>query len=414
MDDNNSKAIQENNVTDSEEDIERPREDVIVVKDESGLSDDAVRKKAKESDHKKYSRVKLEDVVENIDKHGTVDISKMQERWEDLSPTPVKYDWVKTKSGEWFKGEIKALFDKKLEFDSVEIGLYTFDFDDVVEIKSYHLINVNIENLASFPGVMRMKNGHITIIQGDNSYEFEKKDIISFAPEGELERNYWSGKITLSFDVRRGNTNQFDYSAKVNIKRRTAKTRLSFDYLGRNSSKNEIETANDHRLNEKYDVYLSKKYFWTPLFSEYYTDTYKNINNQVTAGIGLGYTPFDRSGFEWNFSGGPAFIFTEYVTVPNGDQNRLYSPALELSTHLDSELTKITELTLDYKMTFMKKNAGRFKHHMILTLENDLLSWLDFDISGVWDYTKDPEESANGILPVKNDFQLLVGFGVEF
>ena len=414
MGENSSKSTQESKSTESEEDIERANVDVVVVKDESGLSDDAVRKKAKESDEQKLSRVKLEDVVENIDEHGTIDISKIQKRWENLSPTPIKYDWVKTKSGEWFKGKIKALFDQELEFDSDEIGLYTFDFDDVVEIKSYHIINVNIENLASFPGIMRMKDGNVTIIQGENSYQFEKKDIISFAPDGDRERNYWSGNISFSFDIRQGNSNQYDYSAKGELKRRTASSRLEFSYLGRISAKNDVETTNNQRVSQKYDIYLTRKYFWTPLFSEYYEDVYKNIANQVTAGLGIGYTLYDRTHFEWNLSGGPAYLYTEYVTVPNANDTSVRAAAIEMSTKIDADLSKITELKFDYKMTLTKKNAGKFKHHMLLTLENKLLSWLDFDVTGIWDYVQNPETKSDGTIPLKSDFQILVGLGIEF
>ena len=397
------------------DDTVRPDEDIMVVKDESGLSDDAIRTKAKAEDtKKKVSKVTIEDVVENTDEQGNVDISKIQKKWENLSPTPVKYDWVKSKSGEWFKGEIKALFDDKLEFDSDEIGLYVFDFDDVVEIKSYHIISVNIENLATFPGIMRMKNNKITIVQGEHSYDFDKKDVISFAPDGEYERNYWSAKVSFSYDVRKGNTNQTDYSAKGNIKRRTADSRLSFDYLGRVSVKNGAETSNDHRLSQKYDIYLTRHYFWTPLSSEYYTDPYKNINMQLTAGVGVGYTLYDKKDFEWTVSSGPAAVFTNYVTVTNAEANNVFSPALEVSTKLDMELTSITDLKYSYKMTLTDKNAGQYKHHMLLTFENELLSWLDFDITGIWDYIKTPEQAADGTVPQKSDFQLLLGIGIEF
>lgn len=398
-----------------EDDAVRPEEDVMVVKDESGLSDEAVRQKAKEEDvKKKEKKVNIEDVVENIDDQGNIDISKIQKKWEELSPTPLKYDWVKSKSGEWFKGEIKALFDNKLEFDSDEIGLYTFDFEDVVEIKSYNIISVNIENLATFPGIMRMKENKITIVQGEHSYEFERKDVISFAPDGEYERNYWSAKVSFSYDVRKGNTNQTDYSAKGNIKRRTADSRLTFDYLGRVSVKNGAETSNDHRLSQKYDIYLARHYFWTPLSSEYYTDPYKNINIQLTAGVGVGYTLYDKKDFEWSISAGPAAVFSNYVTVTDVETNNVFSPALEVSTKLDMELTSITDLKYSYKMTLTDKNAGHYKHHMLITFENELLSWLDFDITSVWDYIETPVKAADGHIPQKSDFQLLFGIGIEF
>jgi len=413
LDSNTTIDATDNNATKIESNDEDKKE-IIVVKDESGLSDDAIRKKAKESDAKKRGKVTVSDVVESIDESGNVDISHIQEKWEDLSPTPKKYDWVKTKSGEWFKGEIKSLFNDDLEFDSDEVGLYTFDFDDVVEIKSYHIISLNIENLATFPGILRLKNNKVTIIQGENSYEFEKKDVISFAPAGDHERNFWSGKASISFDLRSGNTNQYDYVAQVNFKRSTASTRLTLDYLGRVTRKDNEETANDHRLSQKYDRYLSKNFFWTPLFTEFYTDKYKNISQQFTAGLGVGYTLIDTKKITWNVSGGPAVLYTKYDTVVLGSEISNFSPALELSTKYELELNKITDITYSYKLTLTQDGAGRYKHHMLVTFENEITSWLDIDITGIWDYILEPEKASDGSTPNQNDFQLLFGIAVEF
>ncbi|MEA2072101.1 MAG: DUF481 domain-containing protein [Campylobacterota bacterium] len=395
-------------------DSKRPKEDILIVKDNSGLSDDEIRKRAKTSDNKKVAKVSVSEVVKALDESGKVDISKLQERWEDLSPTPLNHDWVQTKSGEWFKGEIKALYDDKLEFDSDEVGLYTFDFDDVVRIKSYHIISVNIENLASFPGILRLKGEDLTIIQGENRYEFKRQDIVSFAPDGEYERNFWSGKATLSLDIRSGNTNQYDYSAKFNAQRRTSVSRLSFDYLGRITSKDNTETANDHRINQKYDRYLTRHFFWTPVFSEIYTDKYKNIDRQLTLGLGVGYTLIDTKKSTWSLSGGPAFLYTRYETVGADKSIDSFSPALELSTKYEIEINKITDITYSYKLTFTDSAAGKYKHHMLLTLENEITSWLDIDVTGVWDYILEPEIAADNSLPKRDDYQLLVGFGIEF
>jgi len=409
----NQDILREDTNTTSKE-LERPSDNVIIVKDHSGLSADEVRQKAKESDNKKVAKVSVAEVVKALDAKGQVDISQLQDRWEDLSPTPVAYDWVQTKSGEWFKGEIKALFDDKLEFDSDEVGLYTFDFDDVVRIKSYHIISVNIENLASFPGILRLKGDNLTIIQGENRYEFKRQDMVSFAPDGEYERNFWSGKASVGLDIRSGNTKQYDYSAQINMQRRTSMSRLSFDYLGRITSKDDKETANDHRLNQKYDRYITKHFFWTPVFSEIYTDKYKNINNQLTLGLGVGYTLIDTKKTTWSVSGGPAFLYTRYETVSKEKSIDSFSPALELSTKYELEINKITDITYSYKLTLSDSAAGKYKHHMLLTLENELTSWLDLDITGIWDFTLEPEQAEDKTFPEKNDYQLLIGFSIEF
>lgn len=420
VDSNSSVVKEESSLVESEDknttekDTERPNENVMIVKDDSGLSADEVRQKAKDSDSEKVATVSVSEVVKALDDKGRIDISSIQDRWEDLSPTPVKYDWVQTKSKEWFKGEIKALYDDKLEFDSDEVGLYTFDFEDVIRIKSYHIISVNIENLATFPGILRLKGDNLTIIQGQNKYDFKRQDIVSFAPDGKYERNFWSGKATLSLDVRSGNTNQYDYSAKINMQRRTSVSRLSFDYLGRMTSKDDEEIANDHRLNQKYDRYLTRHFFWTPVFSEIYTDKYKNINQQLTLGLGLGYTLIDTKKSTWSVSGGPAFLYTKYETVGADKSIDSFSPALELSTTYEVEINSVTDVTYNYKLTYTDEAAGLYKHHMLLTLENELTSWLDLDVTGVWDYILHPQESDEGALPKRDDYQLLVGFTIEF
>ncbi|MDF1876317.1 DUF481 domain-containing protein [Sulfurimonas sp. SAG-AH-194-L11] len=376
-----------------------PSEEVMIVKDNSGLSDDAIRLKATVSDEKAESNVTL---------------NTTQEDFSEISPTPIKYDWIKTKSGEWFKGKIKALYNNKLEFSSAAIGLHSFKFDTVIWIKSYQIISVNIENLATFPGVLRLKGDKLRIIQGNHEYEFARKDIISFAPDGEYESNFWSAKATLSFDIRSGNTNQYDYSAKINMLRLSSVSRFSLDYLGRITEKEGTEISNNHRLNQKYDRYLTRHFFWTPVFSELYSDTYINIRQQFTAGVGLGYTLLDSKKVRWSFSGGPAFVYTKYETVVLGNKTEDFSPAIEFSTKYQNDISSRIDLIYDYKLTYANTAAGTYKHHMLLTLENKLTSWLNLSITGVWDYILEPQETAQQIIPEQNDFQLLIGFGLKF
>jgi hypothetical protein len=398
---------------------EKQQEDSLeptVIKDTSGLSDEEIREVANQTD-KTDKKVKAKDVIKTIvesDSKGNVDISKLQSPWEELSPTPKKYDWIQTKSKEWFKGYIKTLYKDSLEFDSDEIGLYTFDFDDIKQIKSYQILTVNIEDLALVRGIVRFKDDKITIIQGDTKYEFNRNQIISFASEGEKERDVWSGKITISLDKRDGNTKSFDYSAKADIKRRTAKTNLQLNYLGRISSKNDTQTANDHLVNEKFDSYITRHFYWTPLFSEYYKNTYKNIQARYRAGAGAGYIFLDTADAEWDISAGPAYMYTEYVSVQEGKDIISSSLALEVSTNLEWKLNSKMDLEYLYLLTWSNDSTGAYSHHMMLTLENEITSWLDFDISAIWDYTLMPQEKENGEIPLRDDFQFLIGLGIEF
>jgi putative salt-induced outer membrane protein YdiY len=390
-------------------------DEVVKVKDTSGKTEDEVREIAKELDKKDDEKqVKIKDVVDAIDEKGNVKLKDIQKPWEELSPKAEKFDWVQTKSGEWFKGEFIAMYDDNLEFDSDEIGLYEFDFEDIKQIKSYHMMSVNIEDVATFDGLLRFKDDKMTIIQGDKKYTFPREQIVSIGPTAEKERNLWSGKITLSADIRTGNKDESDYAANVDLKRRTDKTRLRLTYLGRVSKKDGDTTSDDHRINEKYDRYLTRRFFWTPVFSEYYKDRFQNINHQITAGTGIGYTFIDTKKIEWDVSTGPAIIRTNYISVDDGEDTTITSPAWEVSTHLDIELNKISDFALDHRMTLTDNKSGTYKHHMVATLENEITSWIDLDISFIWDHINSPEEESDGTLPDKNDYQLLIGFGVEF
>ncbi len=394
---------------------EEPFNDRVLIEDMSGLSDDEIREVAKERDtYKKTKKVSIFRVVDSLDEKGKIDISKLQSSWEELSPSPKKYDWIQTKSGEWFKGDIKAMYNDKLEFRSDEIGLYIFDFDDIAQIKSYHIINTNIEDTASISGLLRFRENNLTIIQGDNNFHFTREQIVSFAKSGELERNYWSGKITLNLDMRSGNKNQFDYTAKGFIDRRTSNTKLRIDYLGKVSNVEGVESANDHRINEKYDVYLTRNFFLTPLFSEAYFDKFQNVKSQYTAGMGLGYTFIKTKKIEWDISSGPAYKITNYYTVLEGEDKSVSSPSLELSTIIEYKLSKKIDIKFNAKITYTDENNGRYKHHIVLGLENEILSWLDFDVVAIWDRTQNPGTETDGTILKLDDFELLLGLGVEF
>jgi len=393
--------------------VEDPVE-LIVVEDTSGMTNEQVREEAKKNDAKETKKKELNTAIDAMLKGDFDKVVDKQKTWEELSPTPKNYDWIQTKSGEWFKGYIKAMFDKKLEFDSDEIDMHTFKFKNVVQIKSYQVIAVNIDGVAIFEGIIRLRDDKITIIQGNNKFEFPKDDIISFAHSGKMETDKWYTKFTFSLDKRNGNTKQLDYSAQGIFKRRTAETKLVFDYFGRYSNVAGVETVNDHRVNEKFDIYITKNFYWTPIFGEFYQDRLKNIKVQATAGFGVGYMLINTNETELDLTVGPAFLYTGYLSVDNNGDKNIRSPSMEFSVRYENELTKDIDFTYDYRFSFTNKESGFYKHHMLAKLENEITKWLDIDFSYVWDYIDNPIKNASGKIPVKNDFQFLIGLGFEY
>ena len=320
---------------------------------------------------------------------------------------------MQTKYGDWLVGHIRSLYDDELEFDSKEFGIYTFKLKDLTQIKSYSLMEVNIDNVAIVKGIVRYKNGKIHIISGDHTYTFDKKMIISITPLGDRERNKWTGDIALNIDIRHGNIKQQDFSLKTALQRRTPKNRFLLDYLGRYTTVNGDKTAQDNRLNLKYDIFYTKKFFFTPIQAELYENYFQNIKFQTTLGMGIGYSIFDTASITWDISAGPAYLHTRYYQTTNG-KNTENSLSFEANSKYKYKINPLNTLKTSYRFTLMKKESGRFKHHLDVTLESDIVKDRIFvDTSFLWDYLAYPQPT-NDYIPLKSDYQFLVGGGVKF
>jgi len=398
--------------------------DITEVKDTSGISETALRTKVNHIDAANNKKVTLENIHKIANADGTVHIAKLQALWKDLSPTPKDYDWVQTDSGEWFKGDIKAMLNENLDFDSDEIGRYTFDMDDVTQIKSHDTLDVNIDGVAIFTGIIRLKDDKITIHQGDKDFTFPVEQIVTIANKGDRKLGYWSGTASINLNQQKGNTDQSDYTARINIQKRTAETRFKLEYTGNISYVNNDETKNNHRISALFDYFLSKRFFITPIYTEYYNNDYQNIDTQVTQAVGIGYKIIDTDATEFFISSGPGFIYTKYNTVYSGGNNQsIYynrpsdshsSATLFTRAYLEHDLTDDITFKWNYQFGYADTRSGKYKHHMLSQLEIDLTDDLTFNIAYTWDYLDRPEKESDGSIPYKDDYTTSMGLGLDF
>jgi hypothetical protein len=85
-----------------------------------------------------------------------------------------------------------------------------------------------------------------------------------------------------------------------------------------------------------------------------------------------------------------------------------------VGTHYETELTSTVDFDFDYRLNIMNEVSGRYTHHMVAAFETELLKWLDFDISLVWDRTQLPQAAADGTVPLQDDFFIIFGLGLDF
>lgn len=337
--------------------------------------------------------------------------TKQEREWK---PTATEFDWVQLTSGEWLKGEIKSMYSEKLEFDSDKLDLLSINMDDVKFLQSFNPVLIKIENMGPIKGVLNISRDKVSVTNAEQVRDFDIIEIVSFAPSGERESDLWWVKFTLGFDVRKGNTNQIDFTSKLSAKRRTATSNFLVDYIGNISRTDAVsgsleETINNHRVNFNLDKYVTRYFFYTPVFGEYYSDTFQNIDKRLSLGVGIGYTLTDSDKTEWSVSAGPSYLTTKYISVQAGNERTVDSLSLSLSTDYESEISSMVDFIFKYKIQASEKEAGGYTHHVIATLENELTNDFDLDVSFIWDRISDPTVDQDQNVPEKNDFRFMLG-----
>jgi putative salt-induced outer membrane protein YdiY len=335
-------------------------------------------------------------------------------RWETSTPTATDFDWVQLVSGEWLKGEIKGLFDDSLEFDSDKLDLLTLDWEDVRYVETHIPGSAYIEDHGTVYGYFQINQNKIIVTNGGEPKEYDRSRLVSFITGGEEESDYWSAKITFGLIVRSGNTDQVDYNAKANIRRTTSFSRFNLDYVGNISNTQDIETINNHRVTANADRFMTRNFFWRPIFGEYYRDPFSNIDSRITVGAGAGYTIIDTSRTNWNVTGGPGYQATRFISVQEGEDIKETTPAMVVTTDYDIEINKKIDFIYSYNITWVNNASGGYTHHMVTTFESEITGSFDLDVSFIWDHISKPTAADDGTVPLPDDYRLTVGISYDY
>lgn len=323
-------------------------------------------------------------------------------------------DWVQLKSGEWLKGDLKYIQNKEVEFDSDEMDEQTLKLKDVSKVYTAHRVFTKFEDHPSVYGMVVISN-ELVMVNGSEPLALHRDLLMGITPGGgEPGIRNWSGDVVLSLSLQSGNNDQTLISTSAEIARRTPNTTLLFQYLGNYSQVDDVESANNQRVNGIYDIRLDQHWFVRPAQVEYFQDSLANIAYRLTGGFGGGYYIFDRTGLEWKISAGPAIQYTKFETVENNNADSATTPAALLNSYFKADVTRRLTFIQAWQSTFSDKESGLYTHHTVTTLEFEIKRHLDLDVSFVWDYLQDPQTKSDGDVPQNSDYYLTVGFGVRF
>ena len=323
-------------------------------------------------------------------------------------------DWVQLKSGEWLRGELRYIQRKDVEFDSDEMELQTLKLKDVRQLYTTHRVYTQFENEKPAYGKVVISNDVVTV-NGNEPVARQRDLLIGITPSGgRTGIRAWSGKASVGVSLQSGNSSQTTVTSSAEVARRTPNTALLLDYLGNYSKVNNVQNANNDRVNLTYDIRLNRDWFVRPVQWEYYKDPLANIAYRLTGGVGAGYYIFDRTGLEWRVAAGPSYQYTKFETVETDQSDSAATPAGVLQIYFKADVTSRLTFTQTVQSTFTDHEAGEYTHHAVSTLEFEIKRHLDLDVSFVWDYLQNPQQKSDGSIPAKSDRYLTVGLGVRF
>ena len=322
-------------------------------------------------------------------------------------------DWIQIVSGEWLRGEILRVRDDSLDFDSDELDEQTFDFSDVLRIISPHHQVVLTEDGRIFEGRLSVDESSIWI-EGDKTVKIPRSEMLSVLAVEGGGNSTWSGEVTAGIAIRSGNTDLVDYSTVLAATRETARTRWASRYSGAASEVSGTETANNHRLGSTYDVFITKRTFFTVPGVDIYRDPFQNIGLRVTPYAAVGYELVDTADHSLSLSAGPAYQYQRFDSELGSGESTDNSFAGVLSTLYDWDITGDVELSAKYNITFPIPDVQEYNHNVVGTLSVDLVGDLDLDLSMTWDRINSPEANSSGVVPKKDDFRITVGVGWTF
>jgi putative salt-induced outer membrane protein YdiY len=327
--------------------------------------------------------------------------------WRPPEPNHAGWDWVRLKSNEWVKGEIILMRDFDLQFDSDKFGVVDLNWEDVDEILTERVYVFVLQDMTtSHTGTMAMRGDEISVRAGDEIETFDRSQLLAITPSGDRETNLWSMHASFGIGLRSGNTESAEYTGRMRLNREAKRTQFKFNCDGIYGSLDNEKNTNNHRGSSQFNYFLTRDLFLTPAAFEVFSDEFQNVSYRLTPTVGIGYYLVRRPKVEWDTWFGAGYQHTRLDSAPQGDSTTADNGAIILSTSFDADLSSTVDLVIEYQLQLITPDIELTNHHSEVTLEIELTSAIDLDLTFIWDRIEDPETESDGSTPDTDDLRL--------
>ncbi len=323
------------------------------------------------------------------------------------------YDWMRLTSGEWLKGRLKHMRDDEIEFDSDKLDIVTFEWEKVDQLHCPEVNTYVFEDKLDVVGRAVVTPDTVLIETADGIESYPRSELLSIVEGEPRERNWWSSKLGVGFSANAGNTNQGSFTGYFQLQRADYRTRTLLRYDGTIGYANNEENVNRHIGNVSVRLYISRIWYFTPAASQFVYDKFQNTRFRATPGAGAGAHIFDTKRWKWDADAGLGYQYIEFLSAAAGVQNPQNDAFATFGTWAELEFYKDIELEIEWRTNLVYTTIGNTNHTGHATFSIDVGDIFDFEVKFTFLRTEDPPPRADGTVPEKNDYQLIVGVAFD-
>jgi hypothetical protein len=329
-------------------------------------------------------------------------------------PGEKAWDRLELDSDEHLKGEIEWLVSQRLEFESDRLGTLDFLWKHVRSLSSPRVMDIARADLTTVSGPLRIQDDKVVVKEGDEYVVFARNDLFSIVRGGKGGRLPWTGKLTAGLTARAGNIDQLDTSAAFSLRRLGPATGIRLEYLGTFSRIEGADVADNQRLTARYDVALTRRWFLTPFSLELFRNPLQNTALRVSAQPGVGHYLYergiDKGRVDWSASLLAGYRYTAFESSAPDDETFVTT----FATLFEWDVTSRIDVDLRYDISVAFPETGDTNQNLATTVSWEIWGSFQLDITFVWNFVGQPRATADGTVPDRSDFRVVLGIGWEF
>ncbi|MBM7035373.1 DUF481 domain-containing protein [Vibrio ulleungensis] len=337
----------------------------------------------------------------------------------EIPSVPTKFDWLLVHKGELLGGDIIAMYDERVEFDSDEVGVHKVKMKDIKELRTKDIMQLRFLDGTIIEGHLVIDEEHVYTMELP-AVTYPRENILSITPSEKSGDSLWTGNLSLGFNFKSGNTESVDFYGNADVRYLVTTGRFNFTYramyeqVKNSDSGSSVVTEDNHRFTAQYDYFYSHQLYFTLPSYDLLLDELKNIKYQTSLGVAVGYEVIDITGLDINVYAGPSAQHTEFVNVEAGADDKVFSPALAFGLDFEYDITSDLEYFLVYDAKVVNKESGRFIQRIETGFDIEIVDDFDLELMTIIDNTAEPIADENGVQPKATDVVFAVGIEYEF